>query len=142
MASVRPQVQKKKWRMTREDSDFDGCVIGESLRDPTIINGLRVWRAWISPNEVLSDDQGTMNRWHIYWISCGPPDIDRIQAELKSWRWYSHFWRGDRMIVIYHDARFEMDRADRSTWTSAIEHGRAKGIPDEQLDFLVLPHDG
>lgn len=127
--------------MTREDSDFDGCVIGESLRDPTIVNGLKVWRAWISPNEVLSDDQGTMNRWHIYWISCGRADIDRIQAELKSWRWYSHFWHGDRMIVIYCDARFEMDRADRSTWTPAIEHGRAKGIPDEQLDFLVLPHD-
>lgn len=82
-----------------------------------------------------------MSRWHIYWISCGPADIDRIRAELKPWRWYAHFWRGGDMIVIYHDARFRVDRVDRSTWTPAIEHGRGKGIPDEQLDFLILAHE-
>src|SRR5262249_20457062 len=118
---------------------FDGCVIGESLRDPTIINRLAVWRAWISSDELSIDDDGTTSRWHIYWISCSASDIDRIQAALHPWRWYAHFWRDDHMIVIYHDARFEMDRADRSTWTPAIDHGRRKGVPDEQLDFLILP---
>jgi len=125
----------------REDASVDGCVISESLRDPTIINRLRVWRAWVSPDELLSDDEGTMNRWHIYWISCGAADVDRIHAGLKPWRWYAHFWRDDQMVVVYHDARFEMRRADRSTWFPAIAHGRAKGIPEEQLDFLILPHD-
>jgi hypothetical protein len=73
---------------------------------------------------------------------CGAADIERVQSELKPWRrWYAHFWRGDEMIVVYSDARFEVDRADRSTWTTAIEHGRAKGIPDEQLDFLMLRRD-
>jgi hypothetical protein len=122
-------------------SDFDGCVIGESLRDHTLINRLRVWKAWISPDEVLSDDAGSMSLWHIYWISCDTAEIDRIQRELKPWRWYAHFWRGSQMIVVYSDARFEVDRTDRSTWAPAIEHGTAKGIPDEQLDFLILPHD-
>ena len=46
------------------------------------------------------------------------------------------------MIVVYCDARFDVDRTDRSTWTAAIEHGRTKGVPEEQLDFLILPHDG
>ena len=82
-----------------------------------------------------------MSVWHIYWIACGASDIGRIQAALKPWRWYAHFWRDDDLIVIYHDARFQMDRGNRSTWTAAIEHGRAKGIPDEQLDFLMLPHE-
>ena len=120
---------------------FDGCVIGESLGDPTIVNRLRVWCAGVSPQELLSDDRGTTSRWHIYWISCGAADIDRIKAELKAWRWYAHFWRDDDLVVVFHDARFEMRRSDRSTWAPAIEHGRAKGIPDEQLDFLILPHD-
>ncbi len=131
----------KQTRARRESSDFDGCVIGESLADPTVVNRLNVWRAWISPDQVPSDDRGTMSRWHIYWISCSEADIVRLQAELKPWRWYAHFWRDDRMIVIYHDARFEVDRANQLTWTPAIEHGRAKGIPDEQLDFLMLPHN-
>ena len=122
-------------------SDFDGCVISESLRDHTLINRLLVWKAWISPHKVLSDDDGSMSLWHIYWISCDVAEIDRIQRELKPWRWYAHFWRGSQIIVIYSDARFEMDRTDRSTWAPVIEHGKAKGIPDEQLDFLMLPHD-
>jgi hypothetical protein len=44
------------------------------------------------------------------------------------------------MIVVYCDKRFELDRFDRASWIPAIEHGKAKGIPDEQLDFLILPH--
>jgi hypothetical protein len=122
-------------------SDFDGCVISESLRDHTLINRLLVWKAWISPHKALSDDDGSMSLWHIYWISCDVAEIDRIQRELKPWRWYAHFWRGSQIIVIYSDARFEMDRTDRSTWAPVIKHGKAKGIPDEQLDFLILPHD-
>jgi hypothetical protein len=74
-------------------------------------------------------------------VTCTAADIDRIRQGLKPWRWYAHFWRAARMIVVYCDARFEMDRFDRSTWTPAIEHGRAKGIPDEHLDFLIIPHD-
>ena len=127
--------------MRHKPSDFDGCVIAESLRDHTLINRLRVWKAWISPHEASSDDSGSMRSWHIYWISCDAAEIDLIQRELKPWRWYAHFWRGNQMVVTYSDARFEMDRTDRSTWLPAIEHGKAKGIPAEQLDFLMLPHD-
>ena len=127
--------------MQDRSANFDGCVIGESLRDHTLINRLRVWKAWISPHQVLSDDHGSMSLWHIYWISSDAADIDRIQRELKPWRWYAHFWRDNQMIVVYADARFEVDRTDRSTWAPVIEHGKAKGIPDDQLDFLILSHD-
>jgi hypothetical protein len=82
-----------------------------------------------------------MARWHIYWITCSAADIDRIQAALRPWRWYAHFWHGDSMIVIFRDARFRMDRTDRASWAPAIAHGKAKGIPDEQLDFLILPRE-
>ena len=117
---------------------FRGCVIAESLRDPTLINRLEVWRLWITPDEMLSDDAGTMCRWHICWVGCAAEDIERIQRQLKPWRWYAHFWRDRELVVIFSDARFVMDRTDRSTWTAALEHGRAKGIPEEQLDFLII----
>src|SRR5262245_66415117 len=112
--------------MRPEEPDFDGCVIRESLRDPTLINQFQVWRIWISPQAIVSDDQGTIAQWHIYWVTCNATDIDRIQSQLKTWRWYAHFWRGSKMIVVYCDARFEVDRLDRSTWIPAIEHGNAK----------------
>jgi hypothetical protein len=121
-------------------ADYEGCVIGESLTDPTLINKMRVWRAWISPEAMLSDDRGTTVRWHIYWVTCTASDIDRLQTHLQPWRWYAHFWRGSEMIVVYCDKRFGLDRFDRASWIPAIEHGKAKGIPDEQLDFLILPH--
>jgi hypothetical protein len=72
--------------MSHRPADFDGCVIGESLRDHTVINRLPVWKAWISPQEVLSDDDGSMHLWHIYWVSCDDAEIDLIQRELKPWR--------------------------------------------------------
>jgi hypothetical protein len=122
-------------------TDFDGCVIAESLRDPTLVDELRVWRTWVSPKAVLSDDRGTLARWHVRWVTCSAADIDRVQRQLKPWRWYAHFWRGTEMVVVYSDARFHVDRFDRSTWTPAIDHGKAKGIPEEQLDFLIIDHD-
>jgi len=66
--------------MPRRPAAFDGCVIGESLRDPTLINRFEVWRAWISPEELLADDQGTMARWHIYWIACFSLPLNRRGA--------------------------------------------------------------
>jgi hypothetical protein len=86
-----------------------------------LINRLDVWRAWISPQEMLSDDQGTMARWHIYWIACEAEDVDRMRAELKPWRWYAHFWRGNSMIVIFHDARFDaVDAAGNDYYLEAV----------------------
>ena len=124
-----------------ESLDFDGCVIRESLRNPTLVDGFRVWKTWIAPEAIVCDDDGTTARWHIHWLTCTAADIGRLQRELKPWRWYAHFWRASERIVVYCDARFELDRFDRSTWSPAIEHGKAKGIPDEQLDFLIIPHD-
>jgi len=39
--------------------------------------------------------------------------------------------------VVYNDKQFELSRDDRSTWREAIEHGRAQGIPEDELDFAI-----
>ena len=113
-----------------------GCIIAESLVDPTTINRLPVYRAHISAEGLKVDDHGGRGRWHLYWVTCERADIAAIQHVLKP-GWYAHFWRDRQITVIYSDARFEMLADDQSTWTPAVAHGRAHGIPDEQLDFLT-----
>jgi hypothetical protein len=133
----------RKWRAPRESPgrrtvpELSGCVIAESLSDPTILNRFRTYATWITDEGQPLDARGHTGRWHLQWIRCGLSDVDEIQRGLRPEAFYAHFWHGDRILVVYPDARFEIATDDKSTWTEAIRHGRAKGIPDEQLDFLT-----
>jgi hypothetical protein len=114
--------------------DWNGVVIAESLRDPMWINGFPVYRAYVSPDALDLGPGRPPGRWHLYWVRASWADIDGIRSELLE-PWYAHFWNEKRLIVVYADARFEMDRFDQATWRPAVEHGLSKGIPEEQLDF-------
>lgn len=61
-------------------------------------------------------------------------EIDFIQAHTLH-SWYAHFWTGNQLVVVYHDARFDMTRDDSSTWQPAIDHGLGQGLLREWLDF-------
>ncbi len=111
-----------------------GVVIAEGLRDPALINDLRVTGAFITAEGQPLDEDGTRGRWHLYWAEVRDDEIDRIQAATRH-AWYAHFWRDDRLLVVYDDARFSMHRHDPSTWQPAIDHGLAQGLRREWLDF-------
>jgi hypothetical protein len=113
---------------------WKGIVIAEGLRDPTIVNRLPVYRAFISGDDLELDDRGARGRWHLYWVVVADGDVDLVQGELLA-GWYAHFWEADRLLVVYPDARFEMSRTDQATWQAAIEHGLALGIAADELDF-------
>ena len=109
-------------------------LIGEGLHDPTIVNGLRVYRAFITQDgQPLGDDGGT-GRWHLYWVDVSGDDIDTIQAGTRH-GWYAHFWRGERLLVVFDDARFALSRRDPSTWGPAVDHGLRQGLRRSWLDF-------
>jgi hypothetical protein len=113
-----------------------GVVIAESLADPTLLNRLRVYRAWVTDDGLRVDATGRIGRWHLYWVVVSDADIGAIGAGLvRDMTWYAHFWRDDRLVVVYPDARFDLHRTDRTTWGPAIAHGLARGVPLEQLDF-------
>ncbi len=115
-----------------------GVVIAEGLRDPKIINNLRVVGAHITADDLPVDEDGNRGRWHLYWIDAAPEDIGLIQSHTLH-TWYAHFWTGNQLVVVYDDARFDLSRDDQSTWESAISHGLRQGLPREWLDF---PTDG
>ena len=111
-----------------------GVVIAEGLHDPALINDLRVTTAFITSEGQPLDEDGTEGRWHLYWVDVPDEEIDRIQAGTRH-AWYAHFWRDDRLLVVYDDARFSMHRHDQTTWQAAIEHGLQQGLRPEWLDF-------
>jgi hypothetical protein len=111
-----------------------GVVIAEGLRDPTLINNLRVARAYITGDDQPIDEHGRLGRWHLYWVDVAPAEIDLIQSHTVH-AWYAHFWTGNRLLVVYDDARFELARDDQSTWEPAVSHGLRQGLLPEWLDF-------
>jgi hypothetical protein len=79
-----------------------GVVIAEGLHDPTVINDLRVTRAFITGEGQPLDEDGTGGRWRLYWVDVSDEEIDRIQAGTRH-AWYAHFWRDDRLLVVYDE---------------------------------------
>jgi hypothetical protein len=106
--------------------NWKGVVIAESLGNPTIINRYPVERALIS--------KPFAGRWHLYRVCCDEKDLDVFQQHLQP-GWFTHFWSGDALVVIFNDQRFEAKMNDRATWADAIAHGRKHNIPESQLDF-------
>jgi len=110
---------------------WKGIVIAESLDDPTIINGLSVFRAEITPAS-RPQDQGKLR--HIYHVKCSDKEINELQPHLLK-GWYAHFWKGVRILVVFSESRFDLLRDDRSSWAETVEYGKAEGIPEAELRF-------
>ena len=114
--------------------DFKGVIIAEGLDDPAIINKFTVYKTRITKDDMPIDYEGHLGRWHIYHVMCSRAEIDELQPHILK-GWYAHFWKDDKIIVVYNDRQFEILKDDKSTWKEAIEHGRAQGIPENELDF-------
>lgn len=112
-------------------------VVAESLDDPTLINRFSVERALISKPFEWAPYKGAQpfsSRWHLYRVCCAEKDLEVFQHHIQP-GWYTHFWSGETLVVIFSDKRLEAKLNDRPTWAAAIAHGRTHDIPEYQLDF-------
>lgn len=116
------------------EKDWKGSIIAEGLSDPTVMNNLSVYRAVITEDNKETDYEGTVGRWHCYNVRCSGEQIDALQPYILR-GWYAHFWKDDKITVVYNDKQFELEKNDKSTWKEAIEHGKAQGIPENELGF-------
>jgi hypothetical protein len=106
-----------------------GIVIEQSLTDPAFAGSLDVVHRKRDPN-------GT---WVFLLVRVAPErlanELERIrQAMVRDEPWYAHFFSEDRLDVVFADAIFELS-TDPMSWSPAVDHGLALGIPAEQLDF-------
>ena len=110
---------------------YKGTIIEESLLDNRFLNSFKVNKVRISSAEKPED------RWHLYEVEAMPAQIDRLATQLKPTGWYTHFWQGDDVTVVFPGKKFEIKYSDQTTWREAIVYGESIGIPAEQLDFKI-----
>jgi hypothetical protein len=111
---------------------YYGIVIEQSLADPAFAETLDVVHRRQDPN----------GSWVFLLVRIAPErladELERIrQAFTSEEPWYAHFFKSEQLAVVFPDAVIRMT-TDPTSWTPAIEHGLALGIPLEQLDFW--PH--
>lgn len=109
-----------------------GVVIEQSLADPAFAESLDVVRRQCDPG----------GDWVFLLVRIAfeqlEPELERLRRALATNEaWYAHFFSGDRLAVVFSDSVIRVT-TDPASWSSAIEHGLALGIPVEQLDFA--PH--
>jgi hypothetical protein len=79
--------------------------------------------------------------WELVLVEVPAAELEDAIAELRARMvpvddecWYAHFFRDDRLVVVFQD-RVLAATTDDSSWSEIVEHGRRRGVPDEQLDF-------
>lgn len=110
---------------------YKGTIVEESLLDNRLLNSFRISNVRISNAEKPED------RWHLYEVEATPEQIDELATRLKPTGWYTHFWQGDGVTVVFPNKKFDIKYSDQSTWKDAIAYGESIGIPTEQLDFRI-----
>lgn len=109
---------------------YQGVIAEESLEDNRTLNKLPV----ISVR--ITDEDDPAKRWHLYTVALPRENIPLLKDKIKE-GWYMHFWRENDVVVVFKDNLFILDYKNKSTWRDAIRYGINKGIPVEQLDFLI-----
>ena len=109
---------------------WKGCIVEESLEDTRVLNTIEIIKIKITSEEEPE------KRWHIYNALCSEEEIDKIHQQLKK-SWYMHFWRDTKMIVLFKEKKYMLDRDNKDTWKEAVDYGLSINIPKEQLDFEI-----
>jgi hypothetical protein len=106
---------------------YQGTIIEDSLSDKDILKQFRVNKTWQNGD------------WTLHSVSLDENQVEILSRALDAGPWYIHIWkRGeDEVKVLYKDKVFDIKYSDKATWADALDHGKAIGIPEEQLDFPI-----
>jgi hypothetical protein len=121
-----------------------GTLVCESLRIGSTLDGVpiaveRVERVAPTDLSAAQLEQGIPERWTLLRFTVADADAQRLAdalAEiLDGFGWYADFGSEDETIVVFSGRVFRYARGDRDERAVAEEHGRAHGVPDDQLDW-------
>jgi hypothetical protein len=137
--SIKKKYDKTKSTIELLQKKYDLCMLslpkaGELYQGTVVENSLE-------NKEVLKKIKITKNYnqedWMLHDVEVSNKEIEELNKALADGPWYMNFWKkdGDEMIVVFKERTFKMKASDKTTWNEAIEYGKSKGIPEEQLDF-------
>jgi hypothetical protein len=121
-----------------------GTLVAESLRVGSTLDGVpfTIERAErIAPGDLSRQqlEAGIPERWTLLRFTVADADAQRLAdalAEaLDGFGWYADLGSDEETIVVFSGRVFRYARGDRDERAVAEEHGRAHGVPDEQLDW-------
>jgi hypothetical protein len=105
---------------------YHGILIDQAFTDPSFPETFKVF---------AKKQSGS---WKIYGVEIKDSEIGKaingVKKAMKKGKWYCHFYKKDRMWVVFKDGTFQV-RPDKSTWKAIVEYGQKLNIPEEQLDF-------
>ncbi len=104
--------------------EYTGTIVEQSLADKQIINTL----------EIVDKQVGN---WTLYTVKVSEEEIESLSRNIKSNKWYMHFWKGKEVIAVFKDRSFKFNYDDKKSWEPAVKYGLAVGIPKKQLDFII-----
>ncbi len=117
----------EKCMMDVSASTLMGTIVENSLVDATFLEKVTVKKTAVE------------DLWTVHRVSVREKQIPDVAAQLAAGPWYAHFWKpeSDDMWVVFKDATYRIKVSDKATWTDALAHGAALGIPPEQMDFVI-----
>ena len=110
---------------------YRGIIIEESLNDNRVLNNVNILKLYITEAAKKSD------QWHLFEVEVEENEIENI-SKLIMEGWYTHFWRGSDVVVVFTHKIIKFNYLDKNTRNEAIEYGRKLNIPEEQLDFPIF----
>ncbi len=110
-----------------EKSTLVGTIVENSLADATFLKKVKV-------EETMVQDL-----WTVHRVSLREKQLAELTKQVADGPWYAHFWKpgSDDMWVVFKDISYQVKVSDKATWTDALAHGAALGIPPEQMDFVT-----
>lgn len=120
---------------------LEGTLIAESLRTGSTIDGpsLTVRKiARYAPGDI-TDDQPAIWTSIDFEVADGDADAlaDTLAAALGEPGWYANFQSAEVAFVVFSGKVFRFSRGDLDGRASAQAYGRARGVPESQLDWTV-----
>lgn len=73
----------------------------------------------------ISDDENPLDRWHIYEVDATEEQLFVLADHLKIGKWYTHFWSGDDMFVVFPKKIFRVDASERASWDEMLDYARS-----------------
>jgi hypothetical protein len=120
-----------------------GTLIAESLRVGAVLDGppLTVGEIRRIDAELSADQRtaGLAERWTLIAFEVADDRAAELAAALAEVLdepgWYADLHTDARSFVVFAGRVFAYDRGDAAGRAAAEAHGRARGVPDAQLDW-------
>lgn len=119
--------------------NFRGVIFEESLKDPSILNNVKILSTEV---EKVTDTHQTpwLLNWTLHNIEVEDSQAEKVVQKLSQDLEYEHNWYADFKNDLYHyiifrGKVFKVKRSQPKEYEDVKRYGVSKGIPDYQLDF-------